>query len=289
MTRAVPTARPTTAPGTAPERRRRLRAAVAALAVLAAAVGVVAVLPVEQASASRLDVQASPAAVVARTACTSTAVTVVPTAVSAPTAVVLEGLSSADETACAGRPVEVTLFGASGVLGTAAGTLTSATQTYALSGAPTPSAVTRVRVLVGGFAVPATWRVPGPPPDSCWVADANGSPVARSCTVTGHGAPNFWQEGGYWKVYWKVTFSAPGIANDEHVEFEFTVPDTAVPASGWSWSNARVVSANNGAVVESRCAELPTIRGELPPRLGELPEVQVMLTDNPGTPPVCRP
>lgn len=267
-------------------RARRRRAGTAALAVLATLV-VGAALP--HASASRLDVHAERSAIVARSACTTTEVDVVPTSTSAPTAVTLDGLTAIDAAACAGAPVSVTLFGAAGVLGTAEGTLATVDQSYALTGAPAPSDVTRVRVLVGGFAIPAGWRVPGPAPDSCWVVDANGAPVARPCTVTGYGDPSFWQEGGYWKAYWKVLFSAPGITPTEHVEFAFTVPDRAVPATGWSWQDAVITSANNVAVVHSRCAELPVVRGMLPANRGETPEVQVFLTTAPGMPVICRP
>ncbi|NKY41756.1 hypothetical protein, partial [Cellulomonas septica] len=249
-----------------------------ALAVVGAA------LPVEPASASRLDVRAHPAAVVVRSACTAIPVQVVPTTATASTSIRLDGLTAADQAACAGRPVAVTLFGASGVLATAQGTLTSGTQTYPLTGAPTPTAVTRVRVLVGGFAVPATWRVPGPAPDSCRVVKADGSASTTPCTVTGTGTPNFWTGNAYWTVY----FSAPGIQQDEHVEFAFTVPDRAVP-TGWVWSAATVVQVNNSAQLTSRCADLPTVRGKLPGNIGATPEVQVRLTTEGGMPPLCLP
>ncbi|WP_160142910.1 hypothetical protein, partial [Cellulomonas algicola] len=262
-------------------RRRDRRRGIAALAAL---VALVVASPVATASASRLDVRAEPAAIVTRTACTATAVQVVPTTTTAPTALRLDGLTAVDQAACAGRPVDVTLFGASGVVGTAQGTLTGATQTYPLTGSPTPTAVTRVRVLVGGFAVPATWRVPGPAPDSCRVVKADGSASTTPCTVTGTGAPSFWTGNAYWTVY----FSAPGIQQGEHVEFEITVPDHAVP-SGWVWSAATVVQVNNSAQLTSRCADLPTIRGKLPANIGATPEVQVRLTTQGGMPPLCLP
>ncbi|GCE77949.1 hypothetical protein [Cellulomonas biazotea] len=270
-----------------PRGPRALRAATAAVLALLGALLLGAVLPVGTASASRLDVQARPASVLARAACTTTAVEVVPTTATAATAVRLDGLGVADESACAGAAVTVTLLGGTDVLGTAGGTFAGADQTYPLGAPVAPADVTRVRVVVDGFVVPATWRAPGPPPDSCRVVEADGTPVATPCTVVGVRALSWWGEPG--PGYGQVTanFSAPGIAPTQHVEFTFTVPAAHTPA-WWSWPGVGITGANNTAAITSRCADLPTVTGMVGANLGPTPEVYLMFAQQPSTS-LCQP
>lgn len=266
---------------------------VAALAALAVAV-VGAALPVEPASASRLDVRAEPAAIVTRSACTSTAVEVVPTTTTAPTAVRLDGLTAIDAAACAGQDVQVTLFDASGVVGTAEGTLTGTAHTYALAGSVVPSQVTRARVLVGGFAIPATWRLPGPPPDSCQVLYLDGSPSGIPCTITRSVPGGWWGSPGYgygqWTFYAHADVPAD-LGDDTYIAFEVTVPEHAAIPAWWSWDGAVVSAVNNSGQVTSSCSELPTVRGRLGDNIGGDVNIFLEFRDSgTGVPNVlCRP
>lgn len=237
---------------------------VAALAALAVAV-VGAALPVEPASASRLDVRAQPDAIVARSACTSTPVQVVPTTTAAPTAVRLDGLTAIDAAACAGADVQVTLFGSSGVLGTAGGSLTSTSATYALVGAVVPSEVTRVRVLVDGFAIPATWRAPQATA-RCEVRNADGSvDTSWSCRLTVEEVYDWhpWLpvEQRFLTVQMRADTSHPTawqLAPGQYVWATAPIPETNRPANWETWSRAAVTRVADGTVV-SRCAALPVV------------------------------
>lgn len=261
---------------------RRLRAAAAvATGLVVAVLGGIAT--VDRASASSLTVDATRSGIAVSTACTSADVQVEPTTAGS---VHITGLSAADLAACAGLDAEVTLYGAAGVLATATGSLTDGT--LALSGPVDPSAVSRVRVLVGAFALRASWHVPGPAPDGCYVADKNGTAAATPCSITSITSGTWWGSPG--DGYGQITahFSAPGIQEAQHVEFTFTVPPAVTPA-WWTWQGAVITQANNAADITSRCADLPTVTGRIEQNKGETPEVFLQLQQRSASSPLCRP
>ncbi|GIG22573.1 hypothetical protein Cch01nite_32970 [Cellulomonas chitinilytica] len=196
--------------------RHRATAVVAVLVLVAAVLG--AAVSGGTASASTLTVSATAPSSLVRTACTSSSLTVEPstTASGSTTAVVVRGLTAADLGACAGLPIRVAVADASGaLLADATGTVGAADPVVDVS-FPTAGAALAV-VVVGGFAVPASWTdAPGPAEHvvGCEVLfdDRDEVDTSRSC---------------------ELTFRADGDPRDDWFSIKIDVTTTSVQPVRW--------------------------------------------------------
>jgi len=195
---------------------RRTTALLAVLVLIAAVVG--AALSGGTASASSLTVQATAPALLTRDACTSAPLTVVPSATAAgrTTEVTVQGLTAEDLAGpCAGLPIRVAVATGTGtVLADVTGTVGTTDPALAVD-FPTTGA-TAAAVLVGGFALPTTWRVPGPvgPPVGCAVLfdDRDEVDPSRTC---------------------ELTFHPDGDARDDYFSVKIDVTTTSVQPVRW--------------------------------------------------------
>jgi hypothetical protein len=158
---------------------------------------------------------------------------------------------------CNGLPLQVALVNSSGTL-LASGSGTAATGTMTLStGSYTGTAVSSVEVLIGTWAVPATWTGPTTvPPMSCVAINPSGNPTGQSCTVTLSSSTWWW---GQWQVpgtrIGNATYSVTTGAGNAEVTLDLS----QTPYTGWSIVGLRT---NGGyfAAPGYSCSQLPIVK-----------------------------
>lgn len=192
------------------------------------------------------------------------------------------------DASCAGLPIVVRVAtGATASSSTTAvivpaggGSMTLSTANPAFD----PAAVVQTSVTIGGWPMSGTWTyTPPAPTSSCRVLTTSGGETGRPCIVLAMSTPSFWGTGDAQQGNFSLDFSAPGIQNNEYVEFTFVVPTAILPA-GWSW-NGKIVTINNlgsSGDILSRCSELPTIRARFGNNRGDTLNAHFSLL--PGTP-----
>ncbi|MDM7830497.1 hypothetical protein [Cellulomonas edaphi] len=144
----------------------------------------------------------------------------------------------------------------------------------ALAGVGPTSAAWTDPAYVTATASTGTWQGPL----TCTVRNASGSlDASKPCTVTSVSA-QFWGSPGSGQGSLTADFSAPGIAVNQYVAFDLTVPSASKPA-WWDWSTSSVTSVNNNATITSACDALPQITGREGSNLGATPNVYITLSD----------